>query len=81
MRGQKVVVRADGGIALVRRVWETDQNAVYVTDDAIFACLERGEEAPFPIGFPKTDVFRYEPGVERRIGSPDWKWSSLSRFL
>lgn len=80
MRGQTVIVRADGGTPLVRKIWQVDDQAVYITDDATLAKLAQGQDAPFPIGFPPEDVFEYEPEAAARIGRPDWSWSTLSRW-
>ncbi len=80
MRGERVIVRADGGVPLVRRVWGTDERAVYITDDTTLAKLQAGANAPFPIGFPREDVFRFEGEAAARIGRPGWEWSSLSRY-
>ncbi|MDE3113826.1 MAG: hypothetical protein KGK34_12870 [Chloroflexota bacterium] len=80
MRGDTVIVRADEGVPLVRRVWGADEQAVYVTDDATLAKLSAGADGPFPIGFPREDVFRYDAEVAERIGRRGWEWSSLSRY-
>jgi hypothetical protein len=80
MKGDRVIVRAYGDVPLVRRVWGADENAVYVTDEATMAKLSRGADGPFPIGFPREDVFHYEPEVAARIGRGLWDWSSLSRY-
>ena len=77
---ERVIVRADGGVALVRRVWLADERAIYVTDDETIRRLEAGEDGPLAIGFPRDDVFRYDPEAEGRIGRPGWRWSSLSRY-
>jgi hypothetical protein len=76
----RVIVRADGNVALVRRVWQADARMVYVTDEPTIRKLEAGEDGPLAIGFPREDVFRYDPEAERRIGRPGWSWSSLSRY-
>lgn len=80
MKGDLVIVRADGGVALVRRVWAADEDAIYVTDDATFAMLSRGADGPFPIGFPHEDVFGYDSKAASQIGRNTWDWSSLSRY-
>ena len=80
MKGDQVIVRAFGDVPLVRRVWQADAHAVYITDDMTLAKLEKGEDAPFPIGFPREDVFAYESDAAARIGRAGWDWSSLSRY-
>lgn len=78
--GDRVIVRADGGIPLVRRVWQANERTVYVTDDATFTKLQAGQDAPLAIGFPREDVFGYEPEVAARIGRGRFDWASLSRY-
>lgn len=73
MRGQKVVVRAFGGKALVRRVWVADEDAVYVFDEQEFVLAVRGQQTLLPVGFPRKDVFEYEPGLEGHMASVDWR--------
>ncbi len=80
MKGDRVIVRAFGDEALVRRVWQVNGQAVYVTDDLNFRRLEAGADAPFAIGFPREDVFRYDAGAAARIGNSDWDWTYLSRY-
>ncbi len=72
-----MIVRAFGGVPLVRRVWEVDAEAVYVTDDGTFEKLLSGADAPFAIGFSRSDVVRYDAAVEHRIGTKDWRWEGL----
>lgn len=57
MRGELVIVRAFGGRALKRRVWDIGVNLVYVTNDEEFEKLAAGAPAVEPIGFPKEDIF------------------------
>jgi hypothetical protein len=80
VKGDQVIVRADGGVPLVRWVWGVDEKAVYITDEANLARLDRGVEAAYPIGFPREDVFQYEPELAARIGQPGWSWSLLSGY-
>ena len=60
MRGEIVVVRAWGGVPLVRRVWETGNKIVYITDDEQLRRYEQGLPMLIPIGFPIEDVFRLQ---------------------
>lgn len=58
MRGDIVIVRAFGGKALKRRVWDVGDTVVYITNDEQFERLVAGKHALEPVGFPKEDVFR-----------------------
>jgi hypothetical protein len=74
-RGGRVIVRAYGDRPLVRRVWDYDGSAVLIAGEREFHLLERGEEAPMPVGFPPEDVFRYDAELAHVIargGSLDW---------
>ena len=53
MRGDMVIVRDFRGETLVRRVWEADQKAVYITDDQQFERLSAGKDALMPVGFQR----------------------------
>ena len=78
MRGNQVIVRAFGNRVLVRRVWDADEGAIYITNDEGLEKLENGDPgAAWPIGFPMEDVFRYDPGwvakpENSKGGKPDW---------
>jgi hypothetical protein len=56
-RGDTVIVRAFGGKALKRRVWDVDDGLVYITNDEEFEKLVAGKPAVEPIGFPTEDIF------------------------
>ena len=78
MRGDLVIVRDFRGEALVRRVWDADQKAVYITDDQQFERLLAGHEALLPVGFPREDVFEYDPGIAESIEKESIDWHMLS---
>jgi hypothetical protein len=75
MRGELVIVRDFRSEALIRRVWDSDQKAVYITDDQQFERLLAGQEGLPPVGFPREDVFEYDPSVAEPMskGSIDWR--------
>jgi len=82
MRGDIVMVRAYGGKALLRRVWDVGERVVYVTNDKEFDKLAAGEPAVEPIGFPKEDVFCVsEPHFS--VTNPEWSrlemWSAKKK--
>lgn len=78
MRGELVIVRDFSGRALLRRVWDADEKAVYITDDQQFERLVSGHEALWPVGFPREDVFEYNPGIAESIGKESIDWRMLS---
>lgn len=63
MRGDKVIVRSFGDRPLVRRVWAADEEGVYISAEGEYQKLSRGEEALSPVGFPREDVFRFDPEI------------------
>ena len=77
MRGDTVIVRAYGGKALLRRVWDVGERVVYVTNDEEFDKLAAGRPAIEPIGFPKEDVFRVS---ETQSRGRNLDWSQLERW-
>jgi hypothetical protein len=82
MRGDLVIVRAFGGVPLIRRVWEETERGVYITDDTYFKRLMTGEEGTIqPVGFPREDVFRYDPDLAREMDTlyqaGQWDWTKL----
>ena len=72
MRGDLVIVRAYKGVPLVRRVWEEVEHGVYITDDTNLKRLLAGEDAIQPIGFPREDVFKFDPEIAVEIDNLDW---------
>lgn len=62
MKGQLVVVKDFRGVALIRRVWTSDESAVYISDEQGFEALQRGVAGALPVGFPRRDVFVLEDG-------------------
>ncbi len=78
MRGQIVIVRAFGDKPLVRRVWDADDEAVYISGEAEFQRRSEGKDAPPPVPFPRHDVYEYDPSV-----NPDadhFRWERLERW-
>ena len=54
-RGEKVYANTvDGAVELI--VWEDTGESVCVCSKKQFDALEKGWNAPMPIGFPKTEV-------------------------
>jgi len=77
MRGDTVVVKDCAGKPLVRRVWNEDQGTVYIRTEEEYQKALAGGSALEPVGFPRGDVYEYDPGHLERAGRGDW--SALSR--
>jgi hypothetical protein len=83
MRGELVIVRAFGGVPLVRRIWEETEKGVYITDDTHLERLLAGENGAIqPVGFPREDVFRFDPEIaavmDDLIQGAKWDWTKLA---
>lgn len=84
MRGELVIVRAYGNEPLVRRVWETTLEAVYIaTEENYQRLLVRHQDAMNAAGFHREDVFVYEPDTAEKVLT-DWEnkrwWDSLTQW-
>lgn len=60
MKGDYVIAKAFGNKPLVRRVWESTTETVYICTDARYTELLEGEQGCYPIGFPRRCVFEYD---------------------
>ena len=69
MRGEQVVVRAYGDEALVRRVWDASQHAVFIVSEENFKLLSAGRPGLWPVGFPRRDVFPYDEAVDALLAT------------
>lgn len=78
MRGETVIVRAFGGKPLIKKVWSLGARVVYLTDAEEMEKLLAGMVALPPIGFPKEDVFKYDPDVASNLERINW--SELSNW-
>lgn len=72
-QGDRVLLRAFRGEALVRRFVEPGERVAYVTDEEGFKALNMGAPTERVIGFPWEDVFVFRPGI--RDGA-DIDWSA-----
>jgi hypothetical protein len=82
MRGELVIVKAFGGVPLVRRIWEEVEHGVYIADDTNFEKLLAGENTIQPVGFPREDVFRFDPEIAAKmddlVRNGKWDWTKLA---
>ena len=51
-------------LALCRLVWSASKSAVYITDNIGFTELIAGRQTDRIVGFPSSDVFQYQSGIE-----------------
>jgi len=84
MRGDKVIVRAFGGEPLIRLIWNVYPDIIDICDEEGYQRLLAGESW-IPIGFPRKDIFQYDPGVVEEL-MREWRgnpaiWESLSIWL
>ncbi len=78
MHGETVVVRAFGGVPLIRKVWEVGEDVVYLVSDNHYNLLTKEDpRAIGPIGFPKEDVFLYEPEIVKLNKKTIPRWEKL----
>ena len=77
MKGDKVIVRTHQNRALVRRVWEVTDGAVYICSEENFQALSNGQDGLQPVGFPKEYVYKYNPKVnlDSKVA-----WDSLNAY-
>jgi len=74
-RGKNVIVRDIKRQYHVRRLWDFDEDAVYVTDESGYQKLSLGQKV-VPVGFPRQDVFEYD---EEAVATADWARLQLWR--
>ena len=84
MRGDKVIIRAFGGEPLVRLIWNVYPDTIEICNEEGYQKLVTGEPW-IPIGFPRKDVFQYDPGVFEKL-MREWEsnpavWDSLVVWL
>ncbi len=78
MKGDLVIVRAFRGVPLIRRIYDEDETTVQITNNT----PDTGNEALPIIGFPREDVFRYDPDLAAALGGlsekGEWNWDNLT---
>jgi hypothetical protein len=83
MQGEKVIVRAFEKEPLVRYIWAVFPDVIYICSEEGYQKLMAGEEWR-PVGFPREDVFQYDPGNGDAL-SENWRhdpcfWEHLTRW-
>ena len=67
MKGETVIVRAFRGRPHIRRVWESTDTTVYVCSEERYQRLLVDEYEWPPTGFPREDVFHFDPNVVDKL--------------
>jgi hypothetical protein len=85
MRGALVIVRAYGGKPLIRRSCDVGESVVFVTNEQMFQLLmQQDDKAIGPIGFPKEDVFQYDPTLVESnmkfLNAKQFNWHKLAHW-
>lgn len=84
MQGDAVIVRAYGGVPLVRRVWDENERVVYITNDSRLKQMLAGDTEIWPVGFPREDVFKFDQELASQLEtlceSGKWDWNKLDPF-
>jgi hypothetical protein len=80
MRGDLVIIRTYGNLPLIRRVWDEDQYAIYITNDEQFKILTNKKDG-FYLGFQQKDVFKFNPELAKEMEilykKGEWDWNKL----
>ena len=63
MRGDFVIVRAFGAIPLIRRLWDEDNNSLYITNDEQFQLLMVGKDAMNPLDSHERTFLNMTPNL------------------
>src|ERR1051326_1027474 len=78
MRGSLVIARGYGQLPIIMRVWDVGIALIYLCGEGEFQNLAKGIRALSPIGFPKEDVFKYDPNLAEALKkSRRINWSNL----
>lgn len=84
MRGDLVILKSYGNEPLARRVWDENDNTVFVTNDEQLNKLLMREDAIAPIGFKREFVFRYDPLIAETMDilykKGEFDWNKLIRY-
>ncbi len=82
MQGDRVIARSFGDMPIVRRVWRSDENAVYICTEERFKKLKDGNTNLLLVGFPRQDVFAYDKTLlselEKHFKTKPSLWNKLT---
>ena len=85
MRGDVVILRAYLGRPYIMKVWEMGKRVVYLAkEEQYLYLLSNDSRAVEPIGFPKEDVFEFNPKIAKAIDTlsegKSFNWEKLTPF-
>jgi hypothetical protein len=85
MRGDMVIVRAYRGRPFIMKVWEVGKSVIYLTKEEQFLyLLSNDSRAVGSIGFPKEDVFKFDPiaaeEIDRFSEEKVFEWNKLTPY-
>lgn len=78
MNGDRVIARDFRGKPLVRRVWESTSQKVYICTDETYDLMLGGDTERHAVGFPRTDVFKYNASMVNELASNPTAWSRMT---
>lgn len=76
MKGELVVVRGFRDEASVVRVWDETAETIFVTAPT----LTETADGPWPIGFARRDVYRYDAAAVDLLAAGHIDWGNLSTY-
>jgi hypothetical protein len=79
MKGDFVLLRAFEG-PLIGRVVEVADDVIWIASDDQFSLLAKGLPSADPVGFPRRDVFQYDPKLEKDTARGKVNWSRLKPY-
>jgi hypothetical protein len=80
MKGEFVVVRDYAKRPRVCRVCDASEKAVFVASPEEYDKRVKGFDSLDPVGFPRSDVFRYDAEVQSRLERGEIRWSELQPY-
>lgn len=80
MKGDLVIARCYGHEPIIRRVWDSTPDVVYICTEERYQLLNEGVANIYPVGFPRQDVFEYEESVLRELATDPSAWNRLNKW-
>lgn len=80
-RGTWVIVRCFGDTARRVRVWEENEDTVWVQSDEMYKRRSEGFQALWPVGFRHNAVFQDDPEFFAEYEPCDAFWSHLKPWI
>ena len=80
MKGDLVIARSFGQEPIVRRVWDSTPDIVYICPDERYILLNEGAANLQPVGFPRQDIFEYEESVLKELTTDPSAWNRLNKW-